>query len=237
MSREPPPPLPDGFVLGEQVYYTGAGKTLEGGNRLEHGKQGEVVGAVTSANQKGKGVDVLFPGNKRAITCLLTSVRRCRAATHSSLPPQLPILPAHHTFYGWRVGAQVSCESPPPLPGGYTVGERVYFTEESQTFESGNRLEYGKQGEVVGPATGEGTKGKGVAVSFPGNKGAISFYLNHVRRRRRCAATRRFPPHQLPLLPAPTNNVACGRAGKPRAATAAAGRLRGWRAGLLHGFG
>eukprot|EP00964_Phaeocystis_antarctica_P037081 scaffold21191_cov53-Phaeocystis_antarctica.AAC.2 len=96
VSREPPLPLPGGYVVGEQVYYMGAGKALDSGNRLEHGKQGEVVGAVTSANQKGKGVDVLFPGNKRAISCLLTHVRRHRrrAATHSSLPPQLPILPA-----------------------------------------------------------------------------------------------------------------------------------------------
>jgi len=94
VSREPPPPLPDGFVLGEQVYYMGAGKTLESGNRLEHGKQGKVAGHATSANHKGKGVDVLFPGNKSAISCWLTSVRRRRAATHSSLPPHLPILPA-----------------------------------------------------------------------------------------------------------------------------------------------
>ena len=53
------------------------------------------------------------------------------------------------------MGAQVSHEPPPPLPG-----EQVYYTGESMTFESGDRLEHGKQG-VVGPATGENLKGKG----------------------------------------------------------------------------
>eukprot|EP00964_Phaeocystis_antarctica_P082197 scaffold51525_cov63-Phaeocystis_antarctica.AAC.3 len=56
----------------------------------------------------------------------------------------------------------------------------------------------------------------------------------------RCAATV-LPPHtdsspppQLPLLPA-HRTIVCGRTGKPRATTAAAGRLYGGRAGLLHG--
>ena len=49
--------------------------------------------------------------------------------------------------------AQVSRQPPPPLPGGYTVGEQVYFTGTSQTFENGDRLVHGKQGEVAGPTT------------------------------------------------------------------------------------
>ena len=44
MSREPPPPLPGSYVVGEQVYFTGSGETFESGDWLEHGKQGEVVG-------------------------------------------------------------------------------------------------------------------------------------------------------------------------------------------------
>ena len=106
VSREPPPPLPGGFVLGEQVYYTGARlsqEAVETGDRLEHGKQGEVVGPATSESHKGNGVALRFPGNKGAINCYLISVcRRHRAATHSSPPPQLLLLSAHHTL---RVGA------------------------------------------------------------------------------------------------------------------------------------
>ena len=59
-------------------------------------------------------------------------------------------------------GRTGSREPPPPLPGGYTAGEQVYLTGPSQTFESGDRLVHGQQGEVVGPATAESLKGKGV---------------------------------------------------------------------------
>ena len=99
----------------------------------------------------------------------------------------------------YRVGAQVSREPPSPLPGGYAVGEQVYFTGTGETYESGNRVVHGQQGEVVGPATLESHKGKGVEVRFPGNKSAINCRLTSVRRRRRRAATHSSPPsHSCP---------------------------------------
>ena len=73
------------------------------------------------------------------------------------------------------------------------MGEQVYYTGTSDSFENGDRVEHGKQGEVAGP----GTTGEGVAVRFPGNKGAINCYLDHVRRGRRHAQ-----PPQLPTTPA-----------------------------------
>ena len=109
----------------------------------------------------------------------------------AALPLQAALQANRTTHYG---GAQVSHE-PPPLPGGYIVGEQVYFTGASQAFG----LEHGKQGEVVGPATFEGLRGKGVAVRYSGNTGAVNCYLHQVRRRRRCAATHSSPPPQLPL--------------------------------------
>ena len=64
---------------------------------------------------------------------------------------------------------------------------------------------------MVGPAITEGFKGKGVAVLFPGSKGAIQCALNSVRRhRRRAQPTRSFPPPQLPLLTQTTNDLICG---------------------------
>ena len=80
--------------------------------------------------------------------------------------------------------AQVSRDAPPPLPGGYRVGEKVFYTGASETFPSGNKLVHGGQGEVVGPATLETHKDKGVAVLFPGNKGSIECLLTKVRRLR-----------------------------------------------------
>eukprot|EP00964_Phaeocystis_antarctica_P052215 scaffold30550_cov66-Phaeocystis_antarctica.AAC.7 len=56
----------------------------------------------------------------------------------------------------------VSRNAPPPLPGGYKVGEKVFFTAASQTLPNGDKLVHGQQGEVTGPATVEIHKGKGV---------------------------------------------------------------------------
>ena len=107
------------------------------------------------------------------------------------------------------MGAQVSRQPPSPLPGGYTVGEQVYFTGASESFENGNRLEHGKQGEVVGPAIAESLKGKGVTVLFPGNKDVIQCLLNSVR----AAAAANGPPaapHHPTAAPPPRPPTICG---------------------------
>ena len=87
----------------------------------------------------------------------------------------------------------MSREAPPPLPGGYTVGEKVFFTWESHTFYDGDKVVHGQQGEVVGPATAESHKGKGVKVRFPGNKGWVECCLNEVRRLRTAPAATPTP--------------------------------------------
>ena len=96
---------------------------------------------------------------------------------------------------------QPAASDPPPLPGGYKVGEKVFYTGVNKTFPSGNKLVHGQRGEVVGPATSETLKGKGVAVLFPGNKGGIECYLASVRRFRAAPAATllacaRAGPHQ-----------------------------------------
>ena len=90
----------------------------------------------------------------------------------------------------------MSRDAPPPLPGGYKVGEKVFFTVASQTFADGDTLVHGRQGEVVGPATAETYKGKGVAVRFHGYKVNIECYLHEVRRPR--AAPAATPPTCAP---------------------------------------
>ena len=84
--------------------------------------------------------------------------------------------------------AQVSRAAPPALPGGYTAGDTVFYTGESQTISDGYKLVHGQQGEVTGPAANESAKGKGVDVLFPGNKGNVSCYLHQVRRLRAAPA-------------------------------------------------
>ena len=80
--------------------------------------------------------------------------------------------------------APMSGRGAQPLPGGYKVAEKVFFTGVSKTFPSGNTLVHGQQGEVTGPAISETHKGKGVAVRFPGNKGDVSCHFNNVCRLR-----------------------------------------------------
>ena len=100
-----------------------------------------------------------------------------------------------------------------PLPGGYRVGEKVFFTGPSETFPSGNKLVHGQQGEVTGPITNETHKGKGVAVLFPGNKQSIGCLLTHVCRFRAAPAAPSPAPHTRDAAHSP-----CG----PATASAAA---------------
>ena len=82
------------------------------------------------------------------------------------------------------------------LPGGYTLGEKVFFTGASATFPDGYKLVHGQQGEVVGPATHATHKGKGVKMRFPGNEGNIDCFLSTVGRLRAAsAATRPYALH------------------------------------------
>uniref|UniRef100_A0A0D3I0I5 Uncharacterized protein n=1 Tax=Emiliania huxleyi (strain CCMP1516) TaxID=280463 RepID=A0A0D3I0I5_EMIH1 len=75
---------------------------------------------------------------------------------------------------------QLSVEKPPPLPGGHDLGDQLYYTGPSHSFESGDELVHGQQGEVVGPAT-EGTRqGNGLVMLFPGNKGHVNCYLSRL---------------------------------------------------------
>ena len=94
--------------------------------------------------------------------------------------------------YGWWLRAQVSRDAPPPLPGGYKAGEKVFLVAASRTLANGYKVVHGQQAEVVGPANGEATKGKGVSVRFPGNKGRVGCLLTEVRHL--SAASAATPP-------------------------------------------
>ena len=103
------PPLPGGYKVGEKVFLTAVSQTLSNGDKAVHGQQGEVTGPATVETHKGKGVCLLFPGNKGSIQCFLTTVRRLRAASapicaplatlptpRASPPPPLPRRPSPH---------------------------------------------------------------------------------------------------------------------------------------------
>ena len=97
--------------------------------------------------------------------------------------------PAPSYVYAYASGACTQA-----LPGGYAVGDKVFYTGKDKTWDDGDKLVHGQQGEVTGPATAESHKGKGVAVLFPGNTASINCYLDSVRRLRSAP----------PPLPTPT---------------------------------
>ena len=72
------------------MYYLGYSQTFPSGDKLVHGQQGEVVGPSIFESHKGKGVAVLFPGNKGNVNLPLFSVRRLRAAFACAPPAPAP---------------------------------------------------------------------------------------------------------------------------------------------------
>ena len=77
-----------GWEVKDLPYFTGMSKTFPSGNKLVHGQQGEVVGPGTLEDYVGKGVAVLFPGNKGWIDLLLSDV--CRQPCTITAGPQYP---------------------------------------------------------------------------------------------------------------------------------------------------
>eukprot|EP00315_Gephyrocapsa_oceanica_P035074 CAMPEP_0185429556 /NCGR_PEP_ID=MMETSP1365-20130426/16843_1 /TAXON_ID=38817 /ORGANISM="Gephyrocapsa oceanica, Strain RCC1303" /LENGTH=545 /DNA_ID=CAMNT_0028033791 /DNA_START=72 /DNA_END=1709 /DNA_ORIENTATION=+ len=61
-------------------------------------------------------------------------------------------------------------DPPVPLPGGFRVGELLYFVGSDLCFDCDNNtvLKYGTRGEVVGPALPSFANGNGLKLKFPG---------------------------------------------------------------------
>jgi hypothetical protein len=67
----------------------------------------------------------------------------------------------------------------PEIPGGYKVGEKVFWIGENESLSSGERLEFGMQGEVMGRATQGGCiDDTCVAVQFKGNQRVTDVLLD-----------------------------------------------------------
>ena len=125
--------------------------------------------------------------------------------TRSSCTPQGVNADTWTTFQNYSAGARYrDCHTitrptvplrgsgEPLLPGGYEVGEKVFFTGASQTLSNGDKVMHGQQGKATGPAIFRAHPStQGCTVRFPGNKGNINCDLTMVPppRRRHC-----YPP-------------------------------------------
>ena len=113
--------LPGGFVVGERLFHLGSDRRdLDYGYlELTHGAQGRVIGRPCERGD--------------------TNDRRL-------LEVEFGIDPKTGRPNLWNIPCErLSREPPPPLPGGFLVGERAYFIDPNDVF-------YGEQCQVLGPA-------------------------------------------------------------------------------------
>ena len=196
LSREPPPPLPGGYAAGETVFWVGAASPDGLARRFYPRWRDTEVGtrACVLHAQAGEVVGPA-PGRDAELAVRFGS----DAAS-----------------VGCALGG-LSRARPPPLPGGYLVGEKVFFAgpradhgaipAEWRARENALRRElHGRAGVVIGPVAGPGqdcTGGPGspaqdathVTVDFgpvPGvvgdAEGAIGCHHEHLSRKRPPAA-------------------------------------------------
>ena len=94
-----------------------------------------------------------------------------------------------------------------PLPGGYKVGEKVFYIASSKNLTTGSKLVHGQQGKVVGPCT---LTGEGVAVLFPGNTSDVYCDLSSVRRAAAAGTHTTSAPNTRQLLMASRDRLCLG---------------------------
>ena len=71
------------------------------------------------------------------------------------------------------------------------LGEKLYYTGANQSFDNGDRVVHGEQGEVMGPGNAVRLR-----IQFPNNKGNVGCLLASVSRSP--PTTRRLAPAPLP---------------------------------------
>ena len=73
----------------------------------------------------------------------------------------------------------LSYSPPPPLPGGFSIGEKLYYTGGNYFFDNGDRLLPHEQGEVMGPSTS--VEGQ-LMLKFPKNKRTVKCRVDELSR-------------------------------------------------------
>eukprot|EP00929_Paragymnodinium_shiwhaense_P114653 TRINITY_DN83114_c0_g1_i1.p1 TRINITY_DN83114_c0_g1~~TRINITY_DN83114_c0_g1_i1.p1 ORF type:complete len:643 (+),score=211.59 TRINITY_DN83114_c0_g1_i1:135-2063(+) len=137
--------LPDGYRVGDKVYWCGGKQRFASGNVLVFGLQGRVQGR----GSQPKRLSVKFDGNETAMDIALYQMSR----------------------------------TPPVIPGGYMVGDEIYFCGERESFSNGDVLCFGLVGEVQGRSTtGDAADERRLRALFDGHKAGITIFLNQVTK-------------------------------------------------------
>jgi MFS family permease len=147
------------------VYFKGADKQIEVGYSVAYGGKGEATGPATNDKREGKSnaLDVIFPGNKGVVSCLLSNL--------SYTEPPVTLQTRGTVYF---IGPTKS------LLRDTTTGEEMV----------GYSVEYGGKGEVAGDATNNkreqqakaAGKANALDVMFLRNKGVVSCLLTNLSR-------------------------------------------------------
>ena len=135
LGRAPPPPLPGGYALGETVVYVAEDYTFASGNRLAHGAAGEVMGPTAVNHVIGKGLSVLFPGNKATVPCELADISRAAPQPSRSVVTVPPgklgtsVIPGPYG-YGHQIK---SANADSPLFGHVQEGDTIAMVDDTNT--------------------------------------------------------------------------------------------------------
>jgi hypothetical protein len=76
----------------------------------------------------------------------------------------------------------LSRSPPPPLPGGFSIGQKVYYTGDSKTLASGNWLVFGEPCEIMGPTDSTEPQPDQLNVQFPGRDKHVNCKLSSLSR-------------------------------------------------------
>lgn len=160
LSRTEPPPLPDGYILGEKVFYTGETKTFDNGETLNNYQSGVVVGhASKESSHFGKSVHVHFVDSQIFRSILLTELRREKPRGWiASYMADLALINDFISTEKALTTRALTLWNADELPGataidGYRTGEHVFFIGPTQMLKTGHKITHGQSGVVKGFTT------------------------------------------------------------------------------------
>ena len=154
LSRTEPPPLPDGYILGEKVFYTGETKTFDNGETLKKYQSGVVVGhASKESSHFGKSVHVHVLDSRIFQSISLTELVRenppvspgdslmKKSALRDSLMNDLALI---NDFISTEKALTAQAVEYPSAEG-YRPGEQVFFVGPSQIIKNGYSITHGQR--------------------------------------------------------------------------------------------
>lgn len=210
LSKTPPAPLPGGFEVGETVYFVHAGRSFDNGDSLIYGSSGVVTGAregrlsvdfphndcsaalpvewlsktppgpLPGGFEVGDSVYFLGAGatfeDGDALIHGSTGVVTGAVGVAGAVVVDFP-----QNKKGTTLPIQVLSKTPRgPLPGGFEVGETVYFVGAREDFGNGDCSLFGTTGAVTGMWTGS-EEGR-LFVQFPHNKHSVCHTLEKLSK-------------------------------------------------------